>query len=64
MATPVAPAAAIMLVASIFLVNNMVLPIRLTERLRPKVPSYWCYSSDAWGGYSTVTETKVFGDRR
>jgi len=50
-ASPAAPAAAIMLVASIFLVNFMVLPIRCFARLRPKLSSYWSYSSDTCGGY-------------
>ena len=61
-AAEIAPAAAIIVVANIFLVLNMVLPIRLKARLRPKLVCYWCYSSDTCGGYSTVTDATAYGD--
>ena len=51
-----APAAAIMVETSSFPVRCMVLPIVGGERLRPKLASYWSYSSDTCGIYATVTE--------
>ncbi len=60
-ATGTAPAAAIMLVETAFQVSFMVLPNRLTARLCLKLRSYWCYSSDTCGGYSTVTAVTGIG---
>ena len=58
-----APAAAIIVVANSFPVMCMVLPFRLSARLGPKLRSYWCYSSDTCGIYSTVTDAKGIRDR-
>ncbi|MCV7301519.1 mannosyltransferase [Mycobacterium barrassiae] len=39
-------------------------PIQVwSARLRPKLRSYWCYSSDTCGVYATVTDATVNGDR-
>jgi len=63
-ASATAPAAPIVLVASIFLVNFMIFPIHSRHACARESSSYWWYSSDTCGGYSTVTDAKGNSDRR